>query len=298
MSAFFYPTDVFPFTSAETSHPLSGAKDGLMSHMPEAFHPKVFYTNTGYEYWGRAAGLIHSHEGEDIAPLASERIYHLASAQHFVERQSNILAIDGKESYFQGNPLNLLLNLRALLGELTYWVIDDKAPPPSVFPRYADKTLVSFDDYALPEVLQGLNKPISPHTAYIYDYGEQWSQGVISLSPPRLLATIVPPVPSMDVFGNEIGGVRHPLLKEPLASFLPWVLSHNAEFAKDEMMDFRGSLKLLPKQDILNRYENWEQYRKALNIVIDESIAERFLLEEDRDAVLEQGKWLWGALSL
>jgi hypothetical protein len=293
MSAFFYPTDVFPFTSRETAHPLSGEKDGLMSHLAQAFHPKVFYTNTGYEYWGRAAGLIHTHEGEDIAPLSTERIYHLASAQHFVERQSNVLAIDGKQGYFQGNPLNLLLNLRALLSELSDWVIHDKAPPDNRFPRYADKTLVSFDDYSLPAVLQTLRKPISPHTAYIYDYGEQWSKGIITLNPPRLLASIVPPVPAIDEFGNELGGVRHPLLKAPIVSFLPWVLRHNAEFAKNEMMDFRGSIKLLPKQDILKRYENWAQYRQALNQAIDESIAEGFLLEEDRASVLEQGKWLW-----
>lgn len=298
MSAFFYPTDVFPFTSRETIHPISGEKDGLMSHMSEAFHPKVFYTNTGYEYWGRAAGLIHSHEGEDIAPLNTERIYHLASAQHFVERESNVLPIEGKAGYYQGNPLDLLLNLRALLSELAAWVIDDKIPPPSQFPRYSDKSLIPFDDYALPDVLNELRKPISPLTAYIYDYGQQWSKGIITLNPPRILATIVPPVPATDEFGNELGGVRHPLLNEPLVSFLPWVLRHKAEYAKQEMMDFRGSIKLLPKQDILRRYESWEQYSQALDIAIDKSIAARFLLEEDRTSVQKQGKWLWDLATL
>lgn len=60
------------------------------------------------------------------------------------------------------------------------------------------------------------------------------------------------------------------------------------------MMDFRGAIKLLPKQDILKRYQNWAQYRQALNQAIDESITQRFLLEEDRASVLEQGEWLWG----
>jgi hypothetical protein len=93
-------------------------------------------------------------------------------------------------------------------------------------------------------------------TPLIYDYGEQWSKGIITLDPPRLLTSIVSPVPAMDQFGNELGDVRPPLLKEPIVNFLPWVLRHNAEFSKYEMMVFRGSIKVLPAQDILKRHEN------------------------------------------
>ncbi|MDT0594006.1 alpha/beta hydrolase domain-containing protein [Glaciecola petra] len=293
MSAFFYPTDVFPFASRPVEHPVTGEPDGLMLHMTNAFHPKVFYTNTGYEYWGRAAALIHSHNGKDIEPLATERIYHLASAQHFVERQSNLKAIDGKPRYFQGNSLDLLLNLRALISALTEWVVDDKSPPKSRFPRFSDNTLVNFENYNLPNMLSDLRKPISPHTAYIYDYGKQWQQGVIKLNPPRILATIVPPLPAVDSNGNEIAGIRHPLLEAPIASFLPWVLRHNAQFAQDEMMDFRGAIKLLPKQQVLQRYANWDAYRRTLETAISHAITQGFILEEDRDSVLTQGEWLW-----
>jgi hypothetical protein len=293
MSAFFYPTDVFPFSSRQTEHPLTGKSDGLMANLPPAFHPKVFYTNTGYEYWGRAAALIHSYNGEDLQPLETERIYHLASAQHFVERQSNLKAIEGKPGYFQGNSLNLLVNLRALLGELKAWVVDDKQPPDSQYPRFSDTTLLAFGDYTLPKNLQDLNKPVSPHTAYIYDYGKQWQQGIITLNPPRILATITPPVPATDSNGNELGGVRHPLLIEPLASFLPWVLRYNAEFSTHEMKDFRGSIKLFSKQAVLDKYANWQGYAKALDAAIDKAVLQRFMLQEDRQSVHEQGKWLW-----
>jgi hypothetical protein len=293
MSAFFYPTDVFPFSSREVKHPLTANSDGLMSHLPVKFHPKVFYTNTGYEYWGRAAALIHSNNGKDIRPLDTERIYHLASAQHFVERQINIKPIEGQAGYFQGNSLNLLVNLRALLGELKDWVINGKVPPDSQFPQFSEKTLISFDNYSLPKSLQELTKPISPHSTYIYDYGPQWPQGIISLNPPRILATIVPPVPAVDSNGNELGGIRHPLLIEPLASFLPWVLRHNAKFATQEMMDFRGSIKLFSKQAVLDKYSNWQNYNKALNAAIDKAVSQKFMLEEDRQLVQEQGRWLW-----
>jgi hypothetical protein len=292
MSAFFYPTDVFPFTSAETEHPLTMEKDGLLSHMDKAFYPKIFYTNTGYEYWGRAAALIHSDKGRDVEPLKNERIYHLASGQHFVENQRNLKEIEGIEGYYQGNPLNFLLNLRAILSSLTRWVVDNEQPPASNYPKFSNKTLIQFEDYSLPKRLAGLNVPVSPHTAYINDYGEEWSKGVIKQNPPRLLATIVPPIPAMDQYGNEMGGVRHPLLEEPLASFLPWVL-RRGEFAADEMMDFRGSIKLLPKTHILSRYPHLDDYLKHLNQAINKSVKAGSLLEEDRDAVQAQATWLW-----
>ena len=47
--------------------------------------PKIFYTNTSYEYWGRAASLIHTTaDWQADAPLApNTRIYFLAGLQHF-----------------------------------------------------------------------------------------------------------------------------------------------------------------------------------------------------------------------
>ena len=67
---FFFPTDIFPFTDVEQLDPETGVRDGILTHRLERkFWPKIFYTNSSYEYWGRAASLIHtSVDGrEDIA---------------------------------------------------------------------------------------------------------------------------------------------------------------------------------------------------------------------------------------
>ena len=58
---FFYPTDIFPFTDVAQTDPETGVSDGLLTHAgaPELL-PKIFYTNSEYEYWGRAASLIHT----------------------------------------------------------------------------------------------------------------------------------------------------------------------------------------------------------------------------------------------
>src|SRR5262249_26082114 len=58
---FFYPTDIFPFTDIAQRDPETGVSDGLLTHAgaPELL-PKIFYTNSEYEYWGRAASLVHT----------------------------------------------------------------------------------------------------------------------------------------------------------------------------------------------------------------------------------------------
>ena len=60
----------------------TGVTDGLLTHAgaPELL-PKVFYTNSEYEYWGRAASLIHTTiDGKADAPLMDNvRIYLLAA---------------------------------------------------------------------------------------------------------------------------------------------------------------------------------------------------------------------------
>ena len=48
-------------------------EDGLLSHTADEHRPKVFYTNTGYEYWGRAASLLHTDwSGKDVEPLPGD----------------------------------------------------------------------------------------------------------------------------------------------------------------------------------------------------------------------------------
>ncbi|MEW6999063.1 alpha/beta hydrolase domain-containing protein [Colwelliaceae bacterium BS250] len=291
MSAFYYPTDVFPFTSARVRSAITNKKLGLLKRHHQDFYPKIFYTNTGYEYWGRAAGLIHSHDIYDIAPLANERIYHIASAQHFVEQTKNMVTINESEGLFQGNPLNFKLHLRALLSHMSNWVVDDISPPKSNYPKYYDQTLTNFSHFQLPKWLN-MEKPFKPHTAYEIDYGDTWDAGIIKNQPPVILAEIIPPVPKVDNNGHEISGIKHPLVKAPIATFFPWMLRHN-KFASNEIMNFRGGVKKWPKSRILNRYADKKSYLNHVNKMTLKSVAEGWILARDVSRVKQQGSWLW-----
>src|SRR5215471_15585504 len=78
-----YPSDIFPFTDLPQHE--GDLIEGLLSHTmrPDEW-PKIFYTNSSYEYYGRDASLIHTtFDGKRDAPLpATTRIYYFAGGQH------------------------------------------------------------------------------------------------------------------------------------------------------------------------------------------------------------------------
>ncbi|TLU64645.1 hypothetical protein FE810_11190 [Thalassotalea litorea] len=291
MSAFFYPTDIFPFASTQLRSQITRKKDGLLKRYHEAYYPKIFYTNSGYEYWGRAAGLIHSNGIYDVKPLENERIFHLASTQHFVQAADDLKSVGEDSQLYRGNPINFFPQLRALLGHLSNWVLDDNLPPASQYPSYAGQSLTNFSHYQLPEWLT-INKPYKPHTAYEVDYGKQFDQGIIENNPPLIRAEIVPPVPKVDSNGNELGGIRHPLITAPIATFLPWSL-RTGKFAGNEMIDFRGSVYKWPKERVLKRYPNKEHYLRHIEEMTDVSVKQGFVLPRDKSQIRAQASHFW-----
>jgi hypothetical protein len=306
-SAFFYPTDLFPFTTRTQTDPATGATDGLLAPAagPPAHQPKVFFTNTGYEYWGRAASLIHtSVDGRaDVAPLPNERIYHLAGGQHFVgafpppsaEREGHV---------YRSNPLDFLVTLRALLLRLVEWVVADRAPPPSAYPTLAAGTLVPVGALSFPAI-PGLAKPAVAHQAHRVDYGPRWPAGIITREPPGVGAPFPALVPQVDAVGNEIGGVRGVELLAPLATYTPWQLRGGAGLDAAELRDFLGTYAPFARTEterrsrgdsrpsIERRYADKQAYLTAAGRAAHSLAAAGLLLGEDVPRVLERAEWHW-----
>jgi len=60
-SSVYFPTDIFPFTDQPEVNPATGVRGGLLDRAKtDKVVPKIFLSNTSYEYWGRAASLIHT----------------------------------------------------------------------------------------------------------------------------------------------------------------------------------------------------------------------------------------------
>jgi hypothetical protein len=309
-SAFFYPTDLFPFSGRTQRDELTGQEDGVLEALAPEHRPKVFYTNTGYEYWGRAASLLHTTPGgqEDVEPLPEERIYHFASAQHFVERAPfrdwPRLTTGEEAAAFRGNDVNFLLNLRALLTRMMDWVGKGESPPDSRYPRIADGTLVPIDQVRFPAI-PGVAFPDVIHVAYRADYGPRWPEGVVTKQPPKLGRPFPSLASQVDELGNEIGGLRNVEIRVPLATYAPWSLRVGLPGPRDELADFRGTTIPLPRDAaeknrtgdprpaISSLYASREAYLAEVEASARQLVAEGYLLGEDLARVLDAAGRRW-----
>jgi hypothetical protein len=307
-SAFFYPTDIFPFTSSDQFDPLQWKTDGLWSHISNENHqPKTFYINTGYEYWGRAASLIHTDVfGEnDIKPNENERIYHIGSGQHFVDRfPPSTEKMQNDHNLYQGNPLAFKVNYRALLVKLVDWINLNQAPPEDAYPTIEKNTLVHIDNYQFPDI-PGVKAPDKAHVAYRVDYGPRWKNGIIDHQPPNLGSKYPSMVSAVDRFGNEVAGIQNVEVRVPVATYTPWSLRTNKKGSPEELVDFRGYVIPFPKTkeerserndpriSLEERYESKNAYLTEVENAARSLQKEGFLLHEDIRYVLERSEKYW-----
>ena len=311
-SAFFYPTDLFPFTSRSQRDPVTGRDEGLFTRQRTDHLPLVFYTNTGYEYWGRAASLVHtSVDGtQDVSPLENERIYHLAGGQHFVgvfpPAEGSLMPAEGVPAY-RGNPVDFLLTMRALSLRLLSWVEGRRDPPPSLYPKVSDGTLVPVAGLAFP-ALPGVSVPEVVHEAYRLDFGPRWwSEGIIGREPPGVGAAFPVRVPQVDGLGNEVGGIRSTDLRAPLATYAPWNLRVGLPGATYELTDFLGTFVPFPRTEAERRergdprpslealYRTKEAYMEQVRGATRELVREGFLLPADAHLATQaaEARWDW-----
>ncbi len=248
-SSVFFPTDIFPFTDRPEKDPVTGETGGLLDRaVAEKVVPKIFFSNTSYEYWGRAAALIHTTvDGKQDASISDNvRIYHFTGLQHFSgpfppEKGKGDLL--GQEPQ---SPLPVKYFWRAMIANMDAWVRGNTLPPASSYPKIADGTLVPLRDYALPAI-PGVNRPHEANQAWHLDFGPNWRQGILSVQPPKVGEAFPVLVPQVDADGNERDGVRLPEITVPLATYTSWNLRDPSIGAPDQRVSFEASYLPFPK---------------------------------------------------
>jgi len=305
-SAVFYPTDVFPFTDRAETDPVTGVSGGLLDRaIAGHVAPKIFLSNTSYEYWARAAALISTTaDGRHDMPVSPDvRIYHFTGLQHFTGPFPPARGKDDLLGQEPESPLPVRFFWRAMIANLDAWVRDDKAPPPSSYPHIADQTLVALDEYAFPAI-PGVNKPHEASGAFRLDFGAGWPRA-ISAQPPKVGKAFPLLVPQVDDDGNERDGVRLPQIVVPLATYTGWNLRDPSIGAPAERVSFEGSYIVFaktaaaraaahdPRKSIAERYASREEYLNRYSAAVDDLVRQRWLLEEDRAALIERGGQEW-----
>jgi hypothetical protein len=312
MNAILYATDLYPFTDLPLQDPVTSRKEGLADRaVAEKVTPKIFYTNTSYEYWSRAASLIHiTPDGTADAPIPDQvRIYFYAGLQHFTGPFPPVPARGGdRASLHPQSPLPVQWFWRAMIVALDQWVRNDIPPPPSRYPRIADGTLVAREKVAFPKI-PGAALPRDVHRAYRTDFGPRFAAGIITRQPPAAGRPFPALVPQVDADGNDNAGIRLPQLTVPLGTYTGWNLRAPAIGAPWARVSFLGSWFPLPatpearqslgdpRRSIAERYPGRDHYigvftRQALELVRD-----RYLLAEDLPALLERGIAEWAHVS-
>jgi len=301
---FFYPTDIFPFTDTAETDPETGVTDGLLTHpgSPELL-PKIFYTNSEYEYWGRAASLIHTTvDGSADAPLMDNvRIYLLSAGQHGPAAFPPAQTIGQQRN----NPLDYRWGMKALLLAMDRWTATGALPPPSKYPRVSDGTLVVPDKLRFPKV-PGVTTTTAVHRAYRSDYGPRFAtEGIVTVEPPTIGTAFPILVPQVDADGNGVAGIRMPELAVPLATYTGWNLFNDRSGPTDVLSSMQGSYVPLPRNaaergrsgdpraTIDDRYRNKDHYVGLVTRAALDLIDQGYLLAEDLAVVVKNAARHW-----
>ena len=301
--AFFSPTDIFPFADASSIDPVSGENDGLGVRASKAgVSPKIFYTNSSYEYWGCSASLTHTTaDGTKDLPLpANVRMYVFAGGQHgpsgFPPGRPGTLHL--------ANPNDYRWSLRALLVALQEWVEEGREPPPSRYPTIQSGELVPLSAVAFPAI-PGVRLPYRTHESFRLDYGPGWRRGILEREPPHVGKPYGVLVPQVDPDGIDLGGIRLPEVAVPLATYTGWNPRAPASGAPRELANSMGAWIPFPRDaaerehtgdsrlSIRERYPSRRDYLQKVQAAAEKLAASRYLLNQDVPLVVERGEVLW-----
>jgi hypothetical protein len=301
-SSFHYPIDLYPFASDE--YHLDQSKN--VGYYQWDGKIKIFYINSGYEYWARGASLIHTTSDgiQDLKLPPHERYFHIASMQHFGEALPDSTArIDLRYTIYKGNPIWTAPYFRALLSQMKDWLTENKEPIDNLIPTIQSGNLVPYKKFQLPYI-PGLDKPISPYYPQSRYYGSRWeSHKIIDQEPPLPGISFPVFIPCTDSIGNESSGLRALELRVPLATYTPWGLRYGLANPR-EMIDFRGLCIPLPKSKLNTTsqdqrpttsglYKDKSEYLKKIDGEILNLVAERLLLPADSVELKLQASRLW-----
>jgi hypothetical protein len=296
----FNIADSFPFSYAWSVDHLTGREDAILKRADT--DPLVFHTQSATEYWARRGSLVHTDtRGNDLAQPDNARVYFWSSSQH----SANPLLKAPVKGIGQNlsNTVATSMLFRAMLDAMDRWATDGVAPPASRVPARADGTLVEYSVWRrqFPSV-PGVMPLAEPNALPLLDFGPDAEKGLLREPPvvvhgrndpeggPGLRYTVL--VPSVDRDGNDVAGVRAPMVGAPLGTYTGWNprargYGHGAQWR------FEGSYVPFPdtaservatgdpRQSVLERYPDCQAYVAAIVEAARELVAAGLMLAED-----------------
>ena len=293
------PADRFPFSYASSVDHITGVQDAILTR--PATDPLVIHTQTGSEYWYRRGSLVHTDtRGNDLVQPDTVRIYFWSSSQHWSDPRPAKPGRGPCENF--QNIVSTVAFFRATLLLMQRWITDGIAPPPSRIPKRADATLVPFDAWraAFPAI-PGVKLPYSPNVLPYVDYGPELALGGPIAEPPivsdmQIYAVLVP---ATDIDGNDVAGLRAPMVEAPLGTYTGWNIRLRGH-GHGALHDFSGSYLPFPetveeagitgdpRAPITARYGSAQGYAEAIRGAALALIQDGLLLSADVERITAQ----------
>ncbi|MDB5391109.1 MAG: hypothetical protein JWM11_6755 [Planctomycetaceae bacterium] len=290
-----YPGDRFPFTYGTQTDSLSGRTDGILKRATETKTvPKVMHTQSAGEYYTRSGSLVHTDPtGEHDAELPDTvRVYAFGGTQH---GPAGWPPAKGVGKYFS-NPGDYKPLLRALLLSMNDWVQDKKLPPPSLYPKIADGSLVRLDAAQKAFVtIPGVEFPKVVQQPPFLDFGPRWySDRIPDVQPPVQKGQYQVLVPRPGTDGNETSStLLPPDVAIPLGTHTGWNLRRADVGAENELVSLGGAYIPFavtkkereiagdPRLSLEERYGTYKGYIDKLEAKCGELAREGYILRDD-----------------
>lgn len=271
--------------------------------------PKVFWVNSGWEYWRGDASLTHTTlDGtRDIANPDDVRSYLMAGLDHLGANtaMARLMGIANEPTGVDPSPL-----LRALFAAFAGWVSRGEEPPASRVPSIAEGSAVPPESVLeAASAIPGMHFPDAEALPKVrgVQLGPDAGRGV-GRWPAEYGETYQTLVSAVDGDCNEIAGVHMPEQQVPVATLTGWntqksyarlrplsqMPGSRAPFARTaEERKANGD----PRPSIEERYRDRDDYRARIAAATDGLIAERFMLAQDREFAIESAMRGWDAIA-
>ena len=266
--------------------------------------PKITEIFGSTEFWDLHASLdfIGSDAKADIPLPANVRRYYNAGAPHNGGRGGfDLVTPPTAACVMISNPNPASDTSRAVFAGLVDWVTKGTEPPPSIYPAPGTLITPAAYDKAFPKIA-GVPRPAYSPT-YQYDLGREFDltdmSGAINPVPPRIIREIPQRMPRIDADGNELDGIRSPLISAPLGTYVGWNVFASG-FQKGRFCNNIGGYipfaatqaerlaKGDPRLSLEERYPNHAAYVAKVKAQADALVARRYMLAEDAARIVKE----------